>query len=94
MNVLYYFLIVYLAVINLIAIIITVHDKHSAKKHKWRVKERTLLTVSALGGSVAMYITMLVICHKTKHLKFMLGIPLIFFAELAAILAVVYLYGK
>ena len=36
-----------------------------------------LLLLSALGGSLAMYITMLLIRHKTKHIKFMLGIPII-----------------
>ncbi|MCH5300922.1 MAG: DUF1294 domain-containing protein [Ruminococcus sp.] len=94
MNILFYLLIIYLIVINLIAVVITVYDKHSAKKHKWRVKERTLLIVSALGGSAGMYITMHIIRHKTKHLKFMLGIPLIFFAELSVIIAMVYFYGK
>lgn len=94
MNILFYLLIIYLLVINLIAVILTVYDKHSAQKHKWRVKESTLLIVSALGGSPAMYITMQIIRHKTKHLKFMLGIPLIFFAELTAIITVVYFYGK
>ena len=94
MNILFYFLIIYLIVINLIAIIITIHDKNSAKKHKWRIKESILLIVSALGGSVAMYITMHIIHHKTKHLKFMLGIPLIFFAELAVAVLLVYYYGK
>lgn len=85
MDILFYFLIFYLAVINLIAIIITVYDKHCAKLNKWRVKERTLLLVSALGGSVSMYITMQIIRHKTRHLKFMLGIPLIIISQCVAV---------
>ncbi len=93
MNILFYVLILYLTVINLIAVIIAIHDKNSAQKHKWRVKEETLLLISALGGGAAMYITMHIIRHKTKHLKFMLGIPLIFLGELAVIIAVVYFYG-
>ena len=48
-----------------------------AKKGGWRVPEALLLLLSALGGSLAMYITMLLIRHKTKHIKFMLGIPII-----------------
>ena len=70
-------LVIYLCVISLIAVIVTISDKYKAKRGKWRVPEATLLTIAALGGSVAMYGTMLTIRHKTKHIKFMGGIPLI-----------------
>lgn len=43
-----------------------------------------LLLFSALGGSLAMFITMLLIRHKTNHMKFMLGIPLIIVIQLVA----------
>lgn len=76
MNPLIYFFI-YLIIINIISIIITVYDKRCAVNNKRRVKEFTLFLLSALGGSVFMYITMRLIRHKTKKLKFMLGIPLI-----------------
>lgn len=71
----------YLILVNLIAAIVTVADKSKAKRGKWRVKERTLLLLSALGGGIGMYLTMHIIRHKTRKLKFMLGIPLIFLAE-------------
>ena len=74
---------IYLAVISLVAIIMTVSDKRRARQHRWRISEAALLMVSALGGSVAMLLTMLLIHHKTKHLKFMLGIPLIIVAQIA-----------
>jgi uncharacterized membrane protein YsdA (DUF1294 family) len=45
------------------------------------------LLLSLLGGSVAMFATMLMIRHKTKHLKFMLGIPAIMILQAAAIIA-------
>lgn len=77
------YLAIYLAVISLVAIIMTVSDKRRARQHRWRISEAALLLVSALGGSVAMLITMLVIHHKTKHIKFMLGIPLIIVAQIA-----------
>lgn len=94
MDILKLLLIIYLVVINLIAIFITVFDKISAKKHKWRVKEKTLLIVSALGGSVGMLLTMLLIRHKTRHLKFMLGIPFIIALQVSLALLLVNLYGK
>ena len=74
----------YFALISIIAIAVTVADKTKAKAGAWRVKESTLLILSALGGSVATFITMLVIRHKTKHAKFMVGIPLIIATQLAA----------
>ncbi|MBQ2545580.1 MAG: DUF1294 domain-containing protein [Clostridia bacterium] len=67
----------YLGVISVIAVVVTIADKVKAKRGAWRVPENTLLLLSALGGSVAMLVTMLLIRHKTKHLKFMLGIPII-----------------
>lgn len=67
----------YLAIVSIIAIIVTIKDKISAKMDKRRTPEARLMLISALGGSVAMLLTMLVIRHKTKHLKFMIGIPLI-----------------
>ncbi len=78
----------YLILISLVAVIMTVHDKRAARKHAWRVRERTLLIVSALGGSAAMLVTMLMIRHKTKHAKFMVGIPVIIVLQIAVILFV------
>ena len=81
-----YWWLIYLAAISVVAIIVTVYDKIAAKKlPKYRTRERTLLLLSALGGSVAMLLTMLVIRHKTKHVKFMLGIPIIMLLQVAGV---------
>lgn len=79
-----YFLI-YLAVVSLIAVIMTVSDKSRAQKHKRRIAEKTLFGTAVLGGSTAMYLTMLAVRHKTKHKRFMIGLPLIMIAQTAAI---------
>ena len=68
---------VYLAMISAVAVFATLGDKLSAKKGGRRVPENTLMVLAALGGSAAMLLTMLVIRHKTRHIKFMLGIPII-----------------
>lgn len=73
--------IVYLIAVNLFAIIITVKDKLASVKHKRRTPEKTLLLVSAIGGSVGMYAAMRIIRHKTLHDKFMIGIPVIFLIQ-------------
>ena len=85
------YILFYLGAISLIAIILTLRDKSAAKKQKWRVKERSLLIVAALGGSVAMIITMRAIRHKTRHAKFMVGIPVIIALQVAAALAFLWL---
>ncbi len=71
------FLTIYLIFINIVAIVITIYDKLSAKFNKWRIPENTLLSISLLGGSVMMYLTMQLIRHKTRKPKFMVGIPFI-----------------
>lgn len=76
------YFVVYILIISLAAIIITVSDKSRAKKHKRRVPEKTLFITAALGGAAAMYLTMLNIRHKTKHKRFMIGLPLILFAQI------------
>ena len=87
------YLYIYLGVVSVIAIILTLHDKHAAIKREWRVKERTLLLVSAIGGSVAMLLAMLAVRHKTKHAKFMAGIPVIIILQIAAVLAILHWRG-
>ncbi len=83
----------YLCIVSVIAIILTLHDKRAATKRNWRVKERTLLIVSALGGSLAMLLTMLAVRHKTRHAKFMAGIPIIIALQIVAVLAVLHWRG-
>ena len=78
-------------IINFIAVITTVVDKSNAKKHRWRVPENTLLLLTALGGSPAMLLTMYAIHHKTRHKKFILGIPAIITLQ---VLLVYYLFFR
>lgn len=86
-NPILFILIVYVAIISLISMIVCIYDKKISKKNRveLRIPEKTLLLLSAFGGSVAMLITMLLIRHKTKHVKFMLGIPLIMVIQACAI---------
>ncbi len=67
----------YLCGISALAVILTLYDKIAAKCHISRAPEATLFAVSLLGGSAAMYLSMLLIRHKTKHKRFMLGLPAI-----------------
>lgn len=79
---------IYLAVISIMSVIVTIHDKRAAKKGNLRIPERNLMLLSIFGGSVAMYMTMQLIRHKTKHAKFMIGVPVIMVLQLFAVIAV------
>ena len=46
---------------------------------------RVLLLLAALGGSAGAFIAMQLFRHKTQHLKFIFGVPLIFFLQVAFI---------
>lgn len=73
---------IYLLIVNIVGFIMSAADKSAAKKHKWRVPEKNLFAVSLLGGAVGTYISMLLFRHKTKHKRFMIGIPLIILAQI------------
>lgn len=83
-------IIIYIVVINITAAAVTVHDKNAAKRHKYRVAEKTLLILAAMSGCIVMYATMKFIHHKTRHKKFMWGIPAIFAAEVLAAFGIYY----
>lgn len=91
-DILLYLLWVYLGIVNVAGFILPAVDKRRAKKDKWRIKESTLFLISALGGSVAMYISMRLFHHKTKHKRFMIGIPVIIVLQLGAVFAIWYFF--
>lgn len=70
-------LLYYLLIINAAGFLLMLVDKWKARKNRWRVRESTLLLIAALGGSVGSLMGMYLFRHKTLHLKFTLGIPLI-----------------
>ena len=74
-------LLYYLLIINAAGFALMLVDKWKAKKNRWRIRESTLLIVAALGGSVGSLLGMYLFRHKTLHLKFTLGIPLILAAH-------------
>ncbi len=76
-------LLIYLLSINIVSVFVCVYDKHQAKKQGWRVSEKFLFALCLLGGNVGMYLTMQKIRHKTKHKRFMIGIPIIILFQLA-----------
>ena len=77
-------LILYFLTINALGFLLMLADKHRARKNRWRIPEATLMGVAALGGSIGSLIGMYTVRHKTKHVKFTIGIPVILILQLAA----------
>lgn len=73
----------YLLLINAAAFMLMLADKRKAIKNRWRIPERTLILSAALGGSIGALLGMYTFRHKTKHLKFTLGIPAILIAQIS-----------
>ena len=80
-----YFLL-YLLLINAAGFALMLIDKYRAKKKMWRISEATLLSVAAIGGSLGSLLGMYAVRHKTRHVKFTLGIPLLLAAQIALLL--------
>lgn len=68
-------IIVYLLALNLAGLLSMGIDKQKARKHRWRIPEKTLFLIAALGGSAGSILGMLLFRHKTRHLSFCLGMP-------------------
>lgn len=76
-------LIIYLVIINIAAFATYAWDKHLSKKRgAWRIPEKNLLLLAAIGGSIGALFAMYTLRHKTLHKKFYLGVPAILIAQL------------
>ena len=80
------YLIIYLIIINLTGFLAMAIDKRRAKKGEWRIKEGTLFIITLLGGGIGTISGMYVFRHKTKKLKFTVGLPTILLVEVVLII--------
>lgn len=67
---------VYGIIINIAAFLLYSVDKKKAIKRQWRIPEKTLLGVAAIGGSLGALFGMYCFRHKTKHWQFRILLPL------------------
>ena len=85
-NILIYMFLGYLLLINAIGFVLMLADKRKAKKNLWRIPEATLFLSAALGGSIGALAGMYAFRHKTRHLKFVLGIPAILAVQMGILI--------
>lgn len=71
--------------INILAFSLMGIDKRRARRHLWRIPEKTLFLVVLLGGGIGGMLGMFFFRHKTKHWYFRLGFPAIAILEYAAL---------
>ena len=76
-------LLYYLIVINILTFAVYGIDKWKARQGSWRISESTLLMLAVIGGTIGALLGMQVWRHKTMHLKFKYGLPLILLAQIA-----------
>ena len=71
----------YLIIINAAGFLLMLADKRKARRGAWRIPEATLIGTAALGGSIGVLAGMYLVRHKTRHLKFTLGVPFILIVQ-------------
>ena len=78
-------ILLYLLIVNAVSFLLMIADKQKDKKKLWRIQESTILLSAAIGGSIGSLAGMYTFRHKTKHLKFTLGVPVILVLQMAAV---------
>lgn len=81
-------IIIYLLIINIVTFLSMGIDKYKAKKGKWRIQEKTLLTLVVLGGGIGGIAGMYVFRHKTQKPRFFIGFPLIMIMQILIIIVI------
>ncbi|ALC89716.1 hypothetical protein AM500_07995 [Bacillus sp. FJAT-18017] len=76
---------IYLLVINIISFSMMGIDKRRARNGQYRISEQTLWLSALAGGAIGATIGMNYFRHKTKHVSFKFGLPLLAAIEILAI---------
>ena len=84
------YLLIYLLIINILAILVMGLDKKRARNQAWRIPEKTLFFLSIIGGSLGSVAGMYLFHHKTRHWYFVIGMPLILVAHIVLAILVYY----
>lgn len=73
---------VYLILANIVAFALMGTDKRRAQRCRWRIPERTLFLSAILGGSPGAILGMYLFRHKTRHIQFVVGMPVILLVQI------------
>lgn len=76
-----------MAIMSLCAFIAYGIDKVKAKRGSRRISERSLLLLALVGGAAGAMLGMLLFRHKTRHMKFVICVPLLLVLQVTACVA-------
>ena len=88
------YVILYVLLINCLGFGAMALDKFKAERARWRIPEKTLFTITLLGGGIGTIAGMYLFRHKTKKLYFTIGFPTILISEIALIIYAIIKYGE
>ena len=78
-----------LLAVNVIGSVLVFGDKARAKARKRRTREATFWWLSLIGAASGIFISMIIVRHKTNHLSFMLVLPLIAIVQLVGLIMII-----
>ena len=79
-------IVIYMVIMSIISFASMGIDKKRAINKKWRTPEKTLFIIAFLGGAAGSVLGMRIFRHKTKHMKFVIFMPLFLVLQIAALL--------
>lgn len=89
MGEIFFKIIIYFVIINIVGFLGMGIDKFKAKKGMWRTKEQTLFVIALIGGSIGSIAGMYFFRHKTKHNTFVYGMPAILILQIIIIVYII-----
>lgn len=85
---------VYLIIVNIAAFVVWCTDKHYAKISHRRISEKALFMWAIVGGSIGAIAAMQMVRHKTKHIQFVIGLPVILILQIVGLFFLIkYIYA-
>ena len=86
------YIVLYILIINCIGFGAMALDKYKAERARWRIPEKTLFTITLLGGGIGTIAGMYLFRHKTKKIYFTIGFPTILISEILIIIYIIIKY--
>ena len=87
-------LLIYLEMVNLLALAMFGLDKHRARVRRERIPEAALLALAIVGGSIGALAGMYLFHHKTRKRRFSVGVPVILVMQIAFFLCLILAVGQ
>ena len=84
----------WLAAMNLTALLLMGADKARARNHRRRIPEKMLFLPAVLGGAAGGWAGMYLFHHKTRHWYFRYGFPLLALLDLALLVWLAPLWSR